>query len=126
MGTLSLRDDVFLLSHRDDGRLAGQEASIGAGLAGATLIDLLLSRRAAVSNGRLVVLDATPTGDPETDATVEAIGANTAPCGPRAWVALPPSTPRRGWRGPSGVPTGRTGSSSKGHGVMVKEKRTLR
>jgi hypothetical protein len=87
MGTLSLRDDVFLLSHRDDGRLAGHEASIGAGLAGATLIDLLLSRRAVVSDGRLVVLDASPTGDPETDATVEAIEANTAPCGPRAWVS---------------------------------------
>jgi hypothetical protein len=87
MGTLSLRDDVFLLAHRDDGRLIGQEASIGAGLAGATLIDLLLSRRVAVSSGRLVVLDGSPAGDPETDATLEAIAANTAPCGPRAWVS---------------------------------------
>jgi len=87
MHALSLRDDLFLLAHDDGGRLIGQEASIGAGLAGATLIDLLLSGRAAVISGRLEVLDPSPTGDEETDATIEAIAANTAPSGPRAWVS---------------------------------------
>ena len=87
MRVLSLRDDLFLLAHDDAGRLIGSEAAIGAGLAGATLIDLLLSRRVAVVGGRLDVLDASPTGDDETDATVEAIDINTAPCGPRAWVS---------------------------------------
>jgi hypothetical protein len=84
---LSLRDDLFLLAHDDAGRLIISEAGIGAGLAGATLIDLLLSRRVAVVAGRLDVLDPEPTGDEETDATMQAIGANTAPHGPRAWVS---------------------------------------
>ena len=84
---LSLRDDLFLLAHDDAGKLIVSEPSIGAGLAGATLIDLLLSRRVAVVGGRLDVLDPAPTGDEETDATIEAIAANTAPCGPRAWVS---------------------------------------
>ena len=53
----SLRDDVFLLAHDDAGRLVGSEASIGAGLAGATLIELLLAGRVAVVDGRLDVID---------------------------------------------------------------------
>ena len=83
----SLRTDVFLLAHDDAGRLVGSEASIGAGLAGATLIELLLAGRVAVADGRLDVIDSAVTGDEETDATLEAIAANTAPCGPRAWVS---------------------------------------
>lgn len=84
---LSLRDDLFLLAHDDGGKLAVPEAHMGAGLAGATLIELLLSRRVEVVDGRLDVLDATATGDEEIDATLQAISANTAPCGPRAWVS---------------------------------------
>ncbi len=87
MGRLSLRDDVFLLAHDDAGKLIAPEAHVGAGLAGATLIDLLLLGRVAVVDGRLAVVDPTTTGDEETDATVDAIAANTAPCGPRAWVS---------------------------------------
>ena len=86
MHALSLRDDVFLLAHDDAGRLIASEASLGAGLAGATLIDLLLTGKVAVEEGRLVVVDHHGTGDDETDATIEAIRANTAPIGPRAWV----------------------------------------
>jgi Golgi phosphoprotein 3 (GPP34) len=83
----SLRTDLFLLAHDDAGRLVGSEASVGAGLAGATLIELLLAGRVAVADGRLDVIDSAMTGDEESDATLEAIGANSAPCGPRAWVS---------------------------------------
>jgi hypothetical protein len=83
----SLRQDVFLLAHDDDGRLVGAEPSISAGLAGATLIDLLLGARVAVVGGRLAVVDSALTGDSEADATLEAIASNTAPTGPRAWVS---------------------------------------
>jgi Golgi phosphoprotein 3 (GPP34) len=86
MHVLPLRDDLFLLAHDDDGKLAIPEARIDAGLAGATLIDLLLSRRVLVADGRLDVIDPTLTGDGEADATIDAIAANNAPCGPRAWV----------------------------------------
>ncbi len=87
MPRMTLRDDLFVLAHDDSGKLLVSEANIGAGLAGATLIGLLLDGRVAVGDGRLDVLDETPTGDAEADATLEAIAANTAPCGPRAWVS---------------------------------------
>src|SRR5258705_11259401 len=83
MRALSLRDDLFLLAHDDTGKLGIPQPHIGAGLAGATLIELLLARRVAVVDGRLDVLDLSPTGDDEIDATLAAIDANTAPCGPR-------------------------------------------
>jgi hypothetical protein len=85
--TLSLRGALFLLAHDDSGKLLIHDASLSAGLAGATLIDLLLEQRVAVSDGRLDVLDPSPTGDPEADSTLQVIAANTAPCGPRAWVS---------------------------------------
>jgi hypothetical protein len=83
----SLRDDVFLLAHDDSGRLIGTEPGISAGLAGATLIDLLLHGRIAVVDRRLDVIDSAATDDDESDATLLAIAANTAPTGPRAWVS---------------------------------------
>lgn len=83
----SLRDDVFLLAHDDDGRLLVSEPVISSGLAGAILVDLLLSGRVAVVDGRLDVVDSAITGDPEADATLEAIAADTSATGPRAWVS---------------------------------------
>jgi hypothetical protein len=83
----SLRDEVFLLAHDDSGRMVVSEPVVGAGLAGATLIDLLLQGRVAVANGRLEVIDSALSGDEEADATLVAIAANSAPTGPRAWVS---------------------------------------
>jgi hypothetical protein len=87
MPVTSLRDGLFLLAHDDAGKLILPEPTMGAGLAGAALIDLLLAGRVAVLDGRLDVIDPAPTGDEEADATLAAIDANTAPCGPRAWVS---------------------------------------
>jgi hypothetical protein len=87
MRAQSLRDELFLLAHDDSGKLVTTVSGIGAGLAGATLIDLLLARRIAVVDGRLDVVEQARTGDDEFDATVGAIAANTEPCGPRAWVS---------------------------------------
>jgi Golgi phosphoprotein 3 GPP34 len=86
MHVRSLRDDLFLLAHDDDGKLIGNHSSIEAGLAGAVLIDLLITGRVAVVDGRLGVIEGAPTADPELDATLEAIAASAEPCGPRAWV----------------------------------------
>jgi hypothetical protein len=86
MHSLSLREDLFLLAHDDGGKLLIPEAHISTGLAGATLIELLLTRRVVVIDGRLDVVERSLTGHDEIDATVQAIDANTAPCGPRAWV----------------------------------------
>ncbi len=92
----SLRDDVFLLSHEEDGRLTIAEPAASAGLAGAMLIELLLDRRVAVVDGRLDVIDSAVTGDASLDATLEAIAGNDAPTGPRAWVSwIAPGTYER-------------------------------
>jgi hypothetical protein len=87
MPALSLRDDLFLLGHDADGKPLTSEVRLSAGLAGATLIDLLNTGRVAVVGGRLDVLDPTGTGDPESDATLDVIGTNTTPAGPLAWVS---------------------------------------
>lgn len=83
----SLRNDVFLLAHEDDGRLIIAEPAVSAGLAGAVLIELLLDGRVAVVDGRLEVVDPTVTGDEALDSTLAAIADNDAPTGPRAWVS---------------------------------------
>jgi hypothetical protein len=83
----SVRTDLFLLAHDDAGRPLGPEPNLSAGLAGATLAGLLLDRAVAVTDGRLDVVDPTPTGDDEDDTTLAAILASEAPCGPRAWVS---------------------------------------
>jgi len=83
----SVRDDLFLLAHDDDGRLLISEPNIGAGLAGGTLIDLLLDGRVGVNGERLVVLDSGVTGDAQRDGAVQAIESNVDPTGPRAWVS---------------------------------------
>jgi hypothetical protein len=87
MPGLSVRDELFLLAHDARGKPLTSELRLSAGLAGATLIDLLVTGRIAVIDGRLDVVDPTGTGDPETDSTLEVIAANTAPAGPRAWVS---------------------------------------
>src|SRR5262245_13749597 len=87
MRRLTVREDLFLLAHDDAGKLLVPGPNISAGLAGATLIGLLLAGRVGVAEGRLDVLDPTPTGDDESDETMAAIAANTAPVGPRAWVS---------------------------------------
>lgn len=87
MRAASLRDDVFLLAHDDDGRLIISEPVLSAGLAGALLVDLLLGRRVAVVDGRLDVIDSAITGDPDADATIAAIASDTGATGPRAWVS---------------------------------------
>ncbi len=87
MRTLPVRDELFLLAHDDAGRIVADEQGLNVALAGAALIDLLVMGRAGVEEGRLVVHDPPPPGDAEVDALVAAIIANTAPCGPRAWVS---------------------------------------
>ena len=82
-----IRDDLFLLAHDDAGRLVVAEASLEAGLAGATLIDLLLSGQIAVLGGRLQVIDPVPgPATPKQMPQSTRLAANTDPCGPRAWV----------------------------------------
>ena len=109
---------VFLLAHDDAGRLVVQDRASSAGLAGATLIDLLLSRS---GGGRR----RPPRRDRPVrhrrrgpDATTRPRSAPTPrPCGPRAWVswishgAYAPGRRRPGRRAASSGGPRRAGSA---------------
>lgn len=77
---LLAEDLLLLLTDDDSGRLAVSGTEIEPVLAGAMLIDLTLRGRidvagpgAEVNEGRLVVTDATPTGDPLLDEALEKV-----------------------------------------------------
>lgn len=66
-GYLRLADEFFLVAHNHDAdtilpRLHG--TGIDLGLAGALLCELVLDRRLEITDGRVVVYDPTPPGDP--------------------------------------------------------------
>lgn len=82
---VTLVEETALLAFRDDtGRNAVQHLELG--LAGAVLLDLTLERRIDVdASGRVVVLDATPTGHPVTDTCLARISGDR-PRKAKAWV----------------------------------------
>jgi hypothetical protein len=90
----ALGEDLFLLSIRPrDGKLITW-GRIDLGLMGSELVRLAAAGRAGIAEGRIVVLDRTPTGDTELDAALlSLIDAGFAPRS-EPWVGLP----RRGIR----------------------------
>ncbi len=90
----ALGEDLFLLSIRPrDGKLMTW-GRIDLGLMGSELVRLAAAGRAGIAEGRIAVLDGTPTGDTELDAALlSLIDARLAPR-PEPWVGLP----RRGIR----------------------------
>ena len=90
----ALGEDLFLLSIRPrDGKLMTR-GRIDLGLMGSELVRLAAAGRAGIAEGRIAVLDGTPTGDTELDAALlSLIDARFAPR-PEPWVGLP----RRGIR----------------------------
>ena len=90
----ALGEDLFLLSIRPrDGKLMTR-GRIDLGLMGSELVRLAAAGRAGIAEGRIAVLDHTPTGDTELDAALLSLtDARFAPR-PEPWVGLP----RRGIR----------------------------
>ena len=90
----ALGEDLFLLSIRPrDGKLMTW-GRIDLGLMGSELVRLAAAGRAGITEGRIVILDRTPTGDTELDAALlSLIDAGFAPRS-EPWVGLP----RRGIR----------------------------
>jgi hypothetical protein len=80
---LSLRTDLYLIAHDDTGRPHLDKRSRATGLAGAVLLELWLARHIRIgwqdnprhgtwqrNPGHITLLNATPTGDPITDAAL--------------------------------------------------------
>src|SRR6516162_11408842 len=88
----TLGDDLVLLSvWQGGGRLAATNV-IGVGLMGAELVRLAASGRVQITDGRITVLDAAPTGDAEADAALASLAAQRRPPRASSWC----SRPRRG------------------------------
>lgn len=85
----SLGDDLVLLSIRPDkGRIAFEER-LGFGLMGSELVRLAARGRVSVNDGRIIVLDATPTGDTELDAALASLAGARRPPKAQTWVRKP-------------------------------------
>jgi hypothetical protein len=76
MDRLRLHQELYLLGHDDAGRLRTHLPALRLGLAGAVLLELVLTERLHLSAGQLVVYDPTPHGDSVTDTVVAAIVAD--------------------------------------------------
>ncbi|MFJ6250065.1 MULTISPECIES: GPP34 family phosphoprotein [unclassified Streptomyces] len=65
--TVTLAEEIMLLSLDDESGAAKEKQSAAWAVAGAILLDLVLAGRVAVDGGRLRVADTTPTGVPLLD-----------------------------------------------------------
>ncbi len=87
---LNLAEELLLLALEDGrGRInSAASASLPFGLAGAMLMDLILSERPGTEQDRVVVLDPSPTGDGLLDDALREIGAARKPRGAEHWVRV--------------------------------------
>src|SRR5690349_20218084 len=88
----TLGDDLVLLSVWQGGGQLTAPNVIGVGLMGAELVRLAASGRVRITDGRIAVLDAAPTGDAEADAALASLAGQRRPPRARRWC----SRPRRG------------------------------
>ncbi|MEV4628050.1 GPP34 family phosphoprotein [Micromonospora sp. NPDC049523] len=64
---INLAEELLLLAYQDDGSPAPDSSWLDYGLAGAVLVELAVAGRVAPVQGRLRVVDPTPTGDQVVD-----------------------------------------------------------
>src|SRR5689334_11165290 len=74
--SMSLAEDFLLLAYADDGTPLTDGMRLDNGLGGALLLDLAMAARIDVADKRVVVLDATPTGDRLADQALERIAGS--------------------------------------------------
>jgi Golgi phosphoprotein 3 (GPP34) len=85
MATYTLAQELALIAYNDAGK-RDLNASLDLGLAGAALLELALAGRLDVHDGKVVVQDATPTGDAIADAALQRIANDTKRRTPQTWV----------------------------------------
>lgn len=82
----TLGEDLLLLAVRPDGKL-GASAKLRFGLSGSELVRLAAARRVDIARGRIVILDAAPTGDDLLDAALQSMAGGWRQPTAKAWVA---------------------------------------
>ncbi len=73
-----MHQELYLLGHEEDGRPLIHLPALRLGLAGAVLLDLVVTGRLHVAAGHLVVYDRTPLGDSVIDTVLRALLADRA------------------------------------------------
>jgi len=81
-----LAADLMLLAARPDGRL-DVPPKLRFGLSGSELVRLAAARRVDVADGRIVILDTAPTGDPLLDEALALMTGSDRPPTAKAYVA---------------------------------------
>jgi hypothetical protein len=84
---MNVAEEFALLAYDDDGSPVLDGSRLNHGLAGALLLELALAGRVDVTDGRVVVRDATPTGDALVDGTLDRIAGDDRPNKPGHWVS---------------------------------------
>jgi hypothetical protein len=83
---LKLHQELYLFAHDERGVPSIHLPSLSVGLAGASLLDLILAQRLAVAAGRIVVQRPQATGDPVTDAILAALARSPGPRDLAGWL----------------------------------------
>jgi hypothetical protein len=83
---MRLADELLLLAYSDDGSAQLSQYSLDPGLAGAVLLELALAERFDVRDGRIVVADASPVGDPVLDGALARVAGDKKARKPSDWV----------------------------------------
>ncbi|GAA4595345.1 hypothetical protein BJY16_001643 [Actinoplanes octamycinicus] len=84
---MNLLEELLLLAYDDEGRKIHDSTRLDFGLGGALLLELALSGRIDVADKKVVVVDASPTGDPLVDDALTRIGDDARPRKPGHWVS---------------------------------------
>ncbi|GAA1030245.1 hypothetical protein GCM10009557_21540 [Virgisporangium ochraceum] len=88
---MRLADELLLLAYSDEGDAQLGASSLNFGLSGAVLLELALAGRFDVDgDDKIVVTDATPTGDPVLDETLSTVANDKKTRTPRDWLSRLP------------------------------------
>nr|MDT0662801.1 GPP34 family phosphoprotein [Micromonospora sp. DSM 115978] len=86
MPTLTLAEELLLLTYNDEGSAELGHPALDHGLGGAVLLDLTLAGRIDIADKKVTVIDPTPTGQPTLDAALGRIAEATTPRTPKDWI----------------------------------------
>jgi hypothetical protein len=90
---MNLPEEFALIAYDDDGSPVTDGTHLDNGLGGAVLLELALAEKVDVADKKVVVRDATPTGDPVLDDALARI-AGDKPRKPKDWVSKLAKTAR--------------------------------
>jgi len=83
---MRLADELLLLAYSDEGTPQLSQYSLDLGLGGAVLLELALAERFDVRDGKIVVVDPSPVGDPVLDEALIRVAGDKKGRSPRDWV----------------------------------------